>query len=140
MGEPHPDNLVFYRYKDGKEKWVTHKWLQEYRLRANESNRKHYKKEKAYYVAKAQARRKNTQNIDLSDFNKEKIKKIYRTAKHKHVDHIFALIHPHFCGLHVPWNLQVLPVMKNLSKGNKVEVGYFNILGDETLRFEEKRV
>ena len=142
MGDLHPSDksLVFYKYRGEKERWVSHKWLKEQRLRAAKSNRAHYKKNKEYYVDKTQKKRKRTTNINLSDFNKEKIKKIYASAEDDHVDHIFPLIHPHFCGLHAPWNLQVLTAFDNLSKGNKVETSYFSILGEHTLRFEEKRV
>ena len=142
MGDLHPSDksLVFYKYRGEKERWVSHKWLKEQRLRAAKSNRAHNKKNKEYYVDKTQKKRKRTTNINLSDFNKEKIKKIYASAEDDHVDHIFPLIHPHFCGLHAPWNLQVLTAFDNLSKGNKVETRYFSILGEHTLRFEEKRV
>jgi len=142
MGDLNPsdESLVFYKYRGEKERWVSHKWLKQQRLRAAKSNRAHYKKNKEYYVDKTQRKRKRTTNINLSDFNKEKIKKIYASAEDDHVDHIFPLIHPHFCGLHVPWNLQVLTAFDNLSKGNKVETSYFSMLGEHTLRFEEKRV
>jgi hypothetical protein len=48
------------------------------------------------------------------------IRKIYKRAR-KHglsVDHIVPLSSPLVCGLHVPWNLQIMPPLENMNKSN----------------------
>jgi len=64
----------------------------------------------------------------LTDQDKADIRNIYAECKQAteetgvlhHVDHIIPINGKAVSGLHVPWNLQVVPASYNLSKKNKV--------------------
>jgi 5-methylcytosine-specific restriction endonuclease McrA len=63
----------------------------------------------------------------LSEDDKWLLKEIYEVASLRskltkvnwHVDHIVPLKHDSVCGLHVPWNLQVITAAQNISKHNR---------------------
>ena len=64
----------------------------------------------------------------LGKEDRDSIKLVYMEARRitaetgiKHVvDHIVPLRSPEVCGLHVPWNLQILPHDENCAKSNKL--------------------
>ena len=91
-----------------------------------------YKKLNPHIFAAAQANRraakKNRTPKWLSSEQKQEIKEIYKIAKEiqwlsseqLQVDHIIPLQGKNVSGLHVPWNLQILPKSQNTRKSNRV--------------------
>jgi hypothetical protein len=77
-----------------------------------------------FYSGNARARKRNATPSWLSAIHKQQIEGFYWLAKdlrsvtgdNYHVDHIVPLKGKNVCGLHVPWNLQVLPADINLRK------------------------
>jgi hypothetical protein len=99
------------------------------------ANRKHKvkweKKNPGKVAAKASRRRAREKRAIpswLTDEHKEQIEKYYIASKdlrwedEMEVDHIIPLQGRGVCGLHVPWNLQLLTKIENRSKGNKYEI------------------
>lgn len=80
-------------------------------------------------TAHRRALRANAEPPWLSDQQKVEIEVFYNRAKRltletgvdHEVDHIVPLNHPLVCGLHVPWNLQVLTAKENRAKANRFE-------------------
>lgn len=58
----------------------------------------------------------------LTDEHHDQMAKLYAAARQFgcHVDHIVPLLGKTVCGLHVPWNLQILDPESNLKKGNRL--------------------
>lgn len=91
--------------------------------------REHYRLNKSSY-AYAEAKRRASKQLAtptwLTTKQKEDIKQLYwlaqdlyRTVGEKYqVDHIIPLQNDLVCGLHVSWNLQILPEDQNYAKSN----------------------
>lgn len=86
---------------------------------------------RAYYTSLEiyrKAHKINATPVWLTDNQKEEIEVKYiiskflseLTGKPYHVDHIVPLLGKTVRGLHVPWNLQVIPAEVNMIKHNKV--------------------
>lgn len=95
---------------------LNRKWRQENRGKARE------------HVANYRYRKNKSSPQWLTKQHRQEILDIYREAKDLewlneeslHVDHIVPINGKNVCGLHVPWNLQILTASKNISKGNRV--------------------
>ena len=132
----HKETIVEYkkRYqKENKEK-IAIKKKKHHEENVEEITRKkreHYRNNKSQYVerdAKYRARKLNATPPWLTKFDLNYFKSIYmqsswlseNTDINYHVDHIIPLQGKYVCGLHVPWNLQILKDKDNLAKGNKL--------------------
>lgn len=82
----------------------------------------------AGYSAKRRSAKLNATPDWLTQEDWQEIELIYRlrdelekqTGVLYHVDHIVPLQGENVCGLHVPWNLQVITASENISKSNKL--------------------
>lgn len=62
----------------------------------------------------------------LSNEDRKKIRDTYEVASRRHqsVNHIVPLSSPIVCGLHVPWNLEIIPLPSNIIKSNHMWPGH----------------
>ena len=93
----------------------------EWRNRNPEADRKYYERNKERSYAQRDAYRRRCKEAMPEWADRRAILDVYKEAKRLglSVDHIVPLHNPTVCGLHVPWNLQLLPLEDNIRKGNK---------------------
>lgn len=92
-------------------------WLRDYRKRPDIQAKR---------TAEAAVRRTQKRKACPKWVDRKALWAVYEEARRRsnasgtkhHVDHIVPLVHPLVCGLHAPWNLQILTAEENLQKSN----------------------
>ena len=106
------------------------KWRKQNREQHNETNRAWWaenKDKRAAYGAKRRSAKLQRTPQWLTEDQLWMMQQAYELAALRtkmlgfdwHVDHIIPLQGKLVCGLHVPWNLQVIPGIDNIKKSNK---------------------
>lgn len=110
------------------------KWYQANSEKVAASTRK-WKKENPEKVASkdAKRRKKLKTNIKLHKTAQKALQAVYKlrecltlcarsagSSEAFHVDHVWPIQHDKFCGLHAPWNLQILEASENIRKSNSI--------------------
>lgn len=122
----------FYAANMDKEKARAAAWREANREYLREKDRKHAKDNPAYFVYKTQKRHTAKLKRTPPWLTEEQLKLIlveYELAawcssvmgEKYNVDHIVPLQGKTVSGLHVPWNLRVIPAKDNFKKGNRFD-------------------
>ena len=109
----HPD-------KDNQSK---QKWLENNPEKRAQASDKYRKRNSAYYAQYASLRTRYMKQAKPGWVDEDKLIEFYILAKELglEVDHIVPIKHEKVCGLHVPWNLQLLSRSENARKSNKFD-------------------
>jgi len=113
--------LKWYKNKNKSKIFEYHKkYREEHKTELKEYNRLWIQNNLGKHAAKEAKRRAAKMQATPKWANLEKIKEIYNNCpKGYHVDHIIPLKGKNICGLHIETNLQYLPAIDNLKKGNR---------------------
>lgn len=118
------------QYENNREKRIA-KAINRQKLnpdKRKEYTRRTYENNPEYYADKSVWRHFVIRQATPPWVDREAILAVYREARRvsketgipHEVDHIHPLQGENFCGLHVPWNLQILTRKENRSKGNSI--------------------
>lgn len=104
-----------------KNKESKQKWIDLHPEKRKEASRKYQQENKEYYTQYSSLRARYMIHAKPKWVDEEKLLEFYKLAKELglEVDHIIPIKHDLVCGLHVPWNLQLLTRSENAKKSNK---------------------
>lgn len=102
-------------------------------LTKREWAKKNQERLKPIYAAHSRTRQSKKRMACPSWVDKNQIEEIYLrrqeisndTGVEYHVDHYYPLRGKTICGLHVPWNLQIITAEENAAKGNKMPEEFY---------------
>lgn len=87
------------------------------------ASRRHYQNNRGKRNAKRMSRFKQVSMATPKWLTKDQLQEIYniyeKCPKGYEVDHCVPIKNNRVCGLHVPWNLKIITVAENRSKGNR---------------------
>lgn len=111
-------------------------WLEKNPSKRKESSAKYQKANRAYYNSYSSLRnryQKQAQLKSLTEWDLFYIEELYDIASKRglEIDHIIPIKHNKICGLHVPWNLQMLTRSENAKKSNKYDEDVVCIFKDK---------
>lgn len=109
------------------------KWILQNPEKRKEASAAYQRRNKAYYNQYATLRSRYVKQARpkwLNEFEELWLDEIYDLAQKRQmeVDHIVPIKHDRVCGLHVPWNLQLLTRSQNAAKSNRFDEDVVAIL------------
>lgn len=106
------------RYSKGRDRFVA--YSREYKSNNRPKYRALDAKRRAQKIAATPPWLSREQHAEMARHYEVSDRLTRVTGVGHHVDHIVPLLGKNVCGLHVPWNLQVIPAKENISKGNRL--------------------